>query len=68
MAALKKQFANTSISASNQISDVDTRRRQFRRKFRCANCEQLNKNFCNHCFLCGSTAHRKYACPNNEKN
>ena len=68
MAALKKQFANTSISANNQNSDFDTRRRRFRRRFRCTNCEQLNTNFCYHCFLCGSTAHRKNACPNNEKN
>jgi hypothetical protein len=72
MEALKKQVAN-SYRPNNQnnqnSSDFESRRRPFRRRnFRCADCERRNISFCNHCFVCGSTSHRRDACPDNTKN
>ena len=46
----------------------ETRHRQ-RRIFRCKGCEGVNSNYCNHCFLCGESDHRRNQCPQlNQKN
>ena len=36
--------------------------RRARRIFRCRDCERADIQFCNHCFLCGCTHHRKSEC------
>ena len=40
-------------------------RRRSRRVFKCQNCERTN-SFCNHCFGCGESGHRKNECPKNQ--
>ena len=37
-------------------------RNSRRRFYRCKNCEITNSQFCNHCFNCGSPAHRRNRC------
>ena len=69
MEALKKQVANSYLPNNQKSSDFESRRRPFRRRnFRCTDCERMNTSFCNHCFVCGSTSHRRNACPDNTKN
>ena len=33
------------------------------RKYMCINCKSTRAPFCNHCFLCGSTEHKRICCP-----
>ena len=46
-------------------TEFDSRRRP-RRIFRCQNCNRSNSSFCNHCFLCGASDHRKKDCQNSK--
>ena len=68
VAALKRQFA----SSYPLKYDDENRQRNFNRQSRrrilyhCASCEQSDSNFCNHCFNCGSTEHRRNQCKKNE--
>lgn len=74
MATLKKKFddnikASVSGGNQNQSTHFGEQRRNFHRRiYRCTKCEELNRNFCNHCFLCGSLTHKKNECPNHKKN
>lgn len=60
--------ANSYSRQDENSSDFNTRSSRRKFMFRCAACERDKSNFCNHCFLCGSTGHRKYKCPNGQKN
>ena len=67
----KKQFHDnfSNLPLAPQNGDrpgVYNPRRRSRRLFRCSACETKNATFCQHCFLCGSTEHRKQFC--NKKN
>ena len=56
---LKKQMFESHNSKPQNFDklDSDTRQsyRRRRRIFKCKNCEAGNRDFCDHCFLCGST-------------
>ena len=71
MQELRQQVANSNRFRPPQ-TDMSSfvyhhqRRRFARRKvFRCQTCERNNNPLCNHCFICGSTAHRKNECEGN---
>ena len=72
ISALKKQLGNReNVSASSgqqptQGSFSGTVRNN-RRSFKCKSCEGTN-SFFNHCFISGSTDHRKNECSMNPKN
>ena len=53
---------------SNENLDSSVRRQSRRAWFRCRSCERTNNTFCNHCFSCGATDHRKSECPKHPKN
>ena len=57
---LKKQLNSVSNNESN------FKPRRFRGFFRCAGCERTNNSFCNHCFSCGASDHKKDDCPKNK--
>ena len=57
---MKKQLANVHHFEYPK-SEFDSRRRH-RRIFKCRSCEEKNHNFCNHCFSCGDSDHRKKDC------
>ena len=38
-------------------------RRQRRRIFKCEKCERDRSRFCEHCFECGASGHRRNECP-----
>ena len=50
----------------NHPRQPDVRRQS--RLFRCQDCHRKNVSFCNHCFSCGATDHRKFKCPKLQKN
>ena len=52
----------------NENLDSSVRRQSRRAWFRCRSCERTNNTFCNHCFSCGATDHRKNECPKHSKN
>ena len=63
---VKKQLESGNFETNKKSGE--TRRRQ-RRIFRCKGCERVNSNYCNHCFLCEATDHRRNQCPQlNKKN
>ena len=61
---IKKQLANLQFQ-SDQVSGKNANfgSRQCRRQvFRCQQCENRKRNFCDHCFQCGESGHRKNQC------
>ena len=60
---LKKQIKdNQNSKFLSQNSDTNFRSQHRSRLFRCPNYERTNQSYCNHCFSCGGTDHRKYDC------
>ena len=71
---LNREKSNLNL-ASSPLPQCETRfqshgnvRRRLRRVFRCQDCERANNLYCDHCFLCGSTYHRKNECSQKSKN
>jgi hypothetical protein len=64
---LRNQIKVNQESKSSN-SDSGSRSRRRSRLFRCRNCEHTNQSYCNHCFSCGGTDHRKNACQKQQKN
>ena len=70
MQELRQQVANSNRFRPPQTDmssfDYRQRRRFARRKVcRCQTCERSANPLCNHCFICGSTAHRRNECEGN---
>ena len=68
---LKKQL-NQSHCSNTQNADSNpqksgTSNNEYRRRkiYRCKNCESTNSQFCDHCFKCGSSDHRRVNCQKN---
>lgn len=73
LSTLKKQFhdnfSNPPPAPPNGFRPGEYNpRRRPRRLFRCRDCESKNLQFCDHCFSCGSTEHRKKFCTHFQKN
>ena len=61
---IKKHLANLQFPL-NQITENNDKfgsRQRRRQIFRCQECENRKRNFCNHCFQCGESGHRKNQC------
>ena len=60
-------IGNTAAGAGGVVGRGGARSRGFRTGF-CIDCADANIRYCEHCFLCGSTEHKKPDCPLNPKN
>lgn len=60
----KSTIHNSDSNVHPFDSNFHPRRRP--RLFRCRSCERNNKSYCNHCFSCGGTDHRKNDCKNQQ--
>ena len=60
---LKTQLAANKNETSLKDENLDGKFRQRRRVFKCDNCFRMRNRFCNHCFICGASDHRRNECP-----
>ena len=65
---LKKDIENlrTEVKES-KMSSCPPRYNSRARRPLCANCKRHNSSFCNHCFECGATDHKRNDCPSISK-
>ena len=61
---IKKQLTN--VYHPDRPNPKFDSRRQHRRIYKCQKCVEKNNYFCNHCFNCGATDHRKKDCKNSK--
>jgi len=59
---LKQSFNSNNRSNCNNLSNYQSRS-NFKQN-RCPNC-RVTKSKCDHCFICGSSEHRRSDCPHN---
>ena len=62
-----KQQLSSGYNNDNEkvcLKSGDDSHRRPRRIFKCRSCEGMNKAFCNHCWSCGASDHRKSDCKN----
>ena len=57
-----RQFAGNTGNTGYRPQQNWQPRRRF---YGCKKCEEANSSYCNHCFKCGSTDHKKFECQEN---
>ena len=66
---MRKQMAGCQQYQTNDTRNENTggqvSRRQPLRVYKCEDCERNQTRFCNHCFKCGATDHRRNQCTKN---